>query len=217
MIIRAVFFDLDGTLVDSLGDLTDAVNHIRGVFSLPEESEDAVRLKVGKGARNLLEQVLPDAAAADIERALGLFLEFNKLHIADKSRLYPGIPEALHELAALDVQLAVISNKHEDLSSLILQKLGIYDLFENISGGNSYQECKPSPLPLLEVAGKLGLTPLDCVMVGDSINDIQAGKRGNIATIGCRWGYGDSDDLAEADILVDSPHAMLAEIVSRLR
>lgn len=99
-----------------------------------------MRLKVGKGARNLIEQVLPDVPDAGIGRALAMFLEFNRQHIADKSRLYPGIPEILHELAAHDVKMAVISNKHEDLSALILQTLGIHDLFESICGGNTYPE-----------------------------------------------------------------------------
>ena len=161
MIIRAALFDLDGTLVDSLEDLTDAVNHIRNAFSLPPLTEDAVRLKVGKGARNLIEQVLPDVTGSDIERALGLFLKFNKQHIADKSRLYPGTVEMLHELAARGIKMAVVSNKHEELSRLILQALGIHDLFESICGGNTYPEGKPSPIPLLKVAEKLAVAPHD--------------------------------------------------------
>src|SRR6185369_8417611 len=132
MNIRAVFFDLDGTLVDSLGDLTDAVNHIRSTFSFPPLTAEAVRLKIGKGARYLVQQVLPDLSEFEIYRALKLFLEFNKKHIADKSLLYPGIPEVLHELADRGIRMAVISNKNEDLCTLILQALGIHDLFEYI-------------------------------------------------------------------------------------
>lgn len=205
MIIRAAFFDLDGTLVDSLEDLTDAVNHIRGAFSLSPLTEGEVRLKVGKGARNLIEQVLPNHAAPDISHALDLFLEFNAQHIADKSRLYPGIPETLHELASRDIRMVVISNKHEDLSRLILRELGIHDRFENICGGNTYPECKPSPLPLLKEAEKLGCAPFECVMVGDSVNDIEAGKRADIASIACTWGYGNREELAGADCFVHSP------------
>lgn len=212
MIIRAAFFDLDGTLVDSLEDLTDAVNHIRGAFSLAPLTEGEVRLKVGKGARNLIEQVLPGHAAPDISRALDLFLEFNGQHIADKSRLYPGIPETLHELAARDIRMVVISNKHEELSRLILRELGIHDRFENICGGNTYPECKPSPLPLLKEAEKLGCAPFECVMVGDSINDIEAGKRANITSIACTWGYGNRDELAGADSFVHSPLELQAAI-----
>ena len=217
MIIRAAFFDLDGTLVDSLQDLTDAVNHVRGAFSLSSLSEDSVRLKVGKGARNLIEQILPDHSRIDIDRALDLFLVFNGQHIADKSRLYPGIPETLHELAARDIKMVVISNKHEDLSRLILRELGIHDRFANICGGNTYPESKPSPLPLLKEAEKLGCAPFECVMVGDSINDIEAGKRARIASIACTWGYGNRDELAGADLCVHTPLELQAAITSGLR
>lgn len=214
MIIRAAFFDLDGTLVDSLQDLTDAVNHIRGSFSLSPLTEGEVRLKVGKGARNLIEQVLSDHSAADVSQALDMFLEFNARHIADKSRLYPGILEALNELAARDIKMVVISNKHEDLSRLILRELGIHDRFENICGGNTYPEYKPSPLPLLKETEKLGLSPFQCVMVGDSINDIVAGKLANITSIACTWGYGNRDELAGADCFVHTPQELQTAITS---
>jgi phosphoglycolate phosphatase len=213
MIIRAIFFDLDGTLVDSLADLTDAVNHVRSVFLLQPLIEDSVRLKVGKGVRNLLGQVLPDVSAADIELALGIFTEFNREHIADKSRLYPGIFETLAVLASSNFRLTVISNKQEELSRLVLQTLGVDDLFEIISGGDTHPEGKPSPLPLLNTAAKLGVAPSECLMVGDSINDIEAGQRANITTIGCTWGYGGIEELAGADFLADSPQELLARLI----
>ncbi|MDD2272864.1 MAG: HAD-IA family hydrolase [Desulfuromonadaceae bacterium] len=213
MIIRAVLFDLDGTLVDSLGDLTDAVNHIRSAFSHPPLTAAAVRLKIGKGARNLVQQTLPGAMGADIEQALDMFLEFNRLHIADKSRLYPGITETLRELAARNIKLAVISNKNEDLSTLILEHLGVRPLFESISGGDTFPERKPSPLPLLKVAAELRLPPYECVMVGDSCNDIQAAKRANITSIACTWGYGNAEELDGADIFARSPQELLALII----
>lgn len=217
MIIRAVLFDLDGTLVDSLEDLTDAVNHIRGAFSHLPLTADAVRRKVGKGARHLTQQVLPDASDADVDRALGLFLKYNRQHIADKSRLYPGIQEILHELAARNIRMAVVSNKNEDLSSLILQTLGIHSLFEIICGGDTYPERKPSPLPLLNVAAGLGIVPNECVMVGDSINDIQAGQQANIYSIGCTWGYGSSEELSGASTVAHTPQELLAAIDAGLR
>lgn len=217
MIIRAVLFDLDGTLIDSLEDLTDAVNFIRSAFSLLPLAEGEVRMKVGKGARNLIEQVLPDAPDADIDRALGMFLEFNRQHIADKSRMYPGILDALHKIASLGIKMGVVSNKHEDLSTLILQTLRIHDLFESVCGGNTYPEGKPSPLPLLKEAEKLGVVPYECIMVGDSINDIEAGIRAGIATIACTWGYGSAEELAGADMSADSPQELLALITAGVR
>jgi phosphoglycolate phosphatase len=217
MIIRAVLFDLDGTLVDSLEDLTDAVNHIRSAYFQPPLTAEAVRLKVGKGSRNLVQQVLPDVTDSDIDHALGMFLEFNREHIADKSRLYPGIQELLQEFAARDIKMAIISNKNEDLSSLILQTLGINDMFESVCGGDTYPERKPSPLPLLRVAESLGVAPCECVMVGDSINDIQAGQQANIASIACTWGYGNKAELAGAGAFTSSPQELFTAVIGGAR
>jgi phosphoglycolate phosphatase len=217
MNIRAVFFDLDGTLIDSLEDLTDAVNHVRVTFSLAPLTTDAVRLYIGKGARHLINQILPDVSEFETYRALKLFLNFNKQHIADKSRLYPGMEETLIELAARGIKMSVISNKNEELSSLILQKLGIHHLFESICGGDTYPERKPSPLPLLYEADKIGVAPYECVMAGDSINDILAGQQANIASIACTWGYGSHEELSGADAFASSPMELSALISAGIR
>jgi len=204
MKIRSVLFDLDGTLVDSLGDLTDAVNHVRQAFAEPPLTTDAVCTMIGKGAVNLLQQALPGHNSSDIEHALQLFLVYNAAHIADKSRLYPGVIVMLETLQAKEIRLAVVSNKSEALSVLILNALGIRDYFESISGGDTFLECKPSPLPLLRVIEQLGVTVRECIMVGDSINDIQAGNMAEIATVGCNWGYGSSEELSHSTFIADS-------------
>lgn len=201
MTIRAVFFDLDGTLVDSLDDLTDAVNHMLAGFGKAPLTKTGVRALVGKGARNLVQRALDMESAADIERGLGLFTEFNTNHIADKSMLYPGVREMLENLAARGIRLAIISNKGAALSRLILETLEIDAFFHVICGGDTFPEMKPSPLPLMRVIDGLGIAGSETLMVGDSINDIQAGKQAGIATIGCTWGYGGPDELRDADHL----------------
>jgi phosphoglycolate phosphatase len=204
MSITTVLFDLDGTLVDSLEDLTDAVNHVRTSFSLPLLTVSGVCEMVGKGAANLIQQVLPSSSNQERERALQLFIDFNTEHIVDKSFFYPGVVEMLTQLHAAGITMAVISNKHESLSRLILHALGIHDLFDNISGGDTFSEKKPSPLPLLSVMELLGSSPEQSCMVGDSINDIEAGNAAGITTIGCRWGYGTAEELYSATHLADS-------------
>lgn len=206
MIVRAALFDLDGTLVDSLGDLTDAVNHMLARRGSPALSPDQVRPLLGKGARNLVGLVLGTDHSGEIEEGLTWFLEFNRTHIADKSTLYPGARETLQNLTAHNIALAAISNKNEALSRLILESLGIDSFFKIICGGDSFEEMKPSPLPLLKVVEHLDV-PADCaVMVGDSSNDIQAGIRAGIATIGCSWGYGYPEELHGATRLAASCH-----------
>lgn len=199
MTISAALFDLDGTLVDSLDDLTDAVNHMLAGFGRQQLEPAQVRQLVGKGARNLVQRALATESPGEIDRGLAAFTEFNALHIADKSRLYPGARELLQQLAAGGIRMAVISNKQEALSRLILKALGIDGFFDIIAGGDTFSEMKPSPLPLVRVMDEFCISPAEAVMVGDSINDIQAGIRAGITTIGCSWGYGGAEELCGAD------------------
>jgi phosphoglycolate phosphatase len=210
MTVSVLLFDLDGTLVDSLDDLTDAVNHMLGHFGRQPLEPARVRQLVGKGARNLVQRALDTTLAGEIDRGLALFTEFNEQHIADKSRLYPGARELLQQMADNGIRMAVISNKQEALSRLILESLGVDGFFGIIAGGDTFDEMKPSPLPLLKVVEGFSCSQSDSVMVGDSINDIQAGNRAGITTIGCTWGYGDSGELRGADYLA----ACLADIPS---
>ncbi len=206
MIVRAVFFDLDGTLVDSLDDLTDAVNYMLTGLGRPEAATAEIRSLLGKGARNLVQRILGTADAALIEQGLTSFLEYNCSHIADKSKLYPGAREALEMLAARNISLAAISNKNEALSKLILEALRIDSFFDIICGGDTFEEMKPSPLPLLKVVEHFAVPASCTVMVGDSINDVQAGIRAGITTIGCSWGYGNQEELREANYVAASCH-----------
>jgi phosphoglycolate phosphatase len=204
MTITAVLFDLDGTLVDSLQDLTDAVNHMLAGFRRKPLSPSEAQQLVGKGARNLVQRALETNSSEDIESGLAAFTEFNTKHIADKSRLYPGALELLQKLAADGLRMAVISNKNEALSRLILNILEVDGYFDIITGGDTFSEMKPSPLPLLNVLKTLNCSPGKVVMVGDSINDIQAGNQANITTIGCSWGYGNSEELQDARFIANS-------------
>lgn len=204
MAIKAVFFDLDGTLVDSLDDLNDAVNHMLSALDRKPLNVNEVRRMIGKGARNLVQRALATDSTEMIEQGLKFFTTFNAAHIADKSRLYPGTIEMLDEMRECGIRMAVISNKNEVLSRLIIQTLQIEDYFAAICGGDTFQEMKPSPLPLIKVLENLNLHLSSSIMIGDSINDIQAGKLAGIATIGCRWGYGEDEELVDADYRVDS-------------
>ena len=212
MTIAVALFDLDGTLVDSLDDLTDAVNHMLAGFGRQQLEAAQVRELVGKGARNLVQRALATDSPEEIDQGLAAFTEFNALHIADKSRLYPGARELLQQLAAGGIHMAVISNKQESLSRLIVKALGVEAFFAIIAGGDTFPEMKPSPLPLLEVIEEFSCSPDEAVMVGDSINDIQAGNRAGITTIGCSWGYGSAAELRGSDYRASSP----AEIFSIL-
>jgi phosphoglycolate phosphatase len=160
---------------------------------------------VGKGAHNLVGRALETESEEAITRGIELFVAYNSAHVTDKSALYPGVRGALRQLAENGIRLIVISNKHEALCHLILEALGIASLFEIICGGDTFPEMKPSPLPLLQALERLGIAAQDAAMVGDSINDIQAGHQAGVTTIGCTWGYGVIEELAGADYCAASP------------
>jgi phosphoglycolate phosphatase len=196
--VRLLIFDLDGTLIDSLPDLTDATNLIRGRYGLPEIGIPDVRKLVGKGARNLVERALPGATAAEVDEALGVFLDHNLAHIADKTRPYPGVPETLKELGTFGIPMVVLSNKNVALCKEVLARLGIGGAFAEVFGADSFPYRKPSPEPVQAVLKEYAIEPVDCVMVGDSINDIAAGGGAGVVTVGCSYGYGDASELAGA-------------------
>lgn len=217
MTARIVLFDLDGTLVDSLEDLTDAVNYMLAHFGKDPLTSLQVKALVGKGARNLVQRALGSHLPADIEQGLLLFTRYNAEHIADKSRLYPGVLELLEKLMQDGIHLAIISNKQEALSRLILEVLGIDGFFKTVCGGDTFPEMKPSPLPLIEVVRRNGFTSQEAVMIGDSINDIEAGKNAGITTVGCTWGYGNQSELDDADYQAGSCNELAGILAAMMK
>ncbi len=209
--IKLIIFDLDGTLIDSLPDLADATNHMLTSLGRPRIDQQAVRRLVGQGARRLVERALSGASPAEIEQGLGCFLDYNQRHIADRTVLYPGVTETLAALKRRGMRMAVISNKNVALCREVLSALGADRHFEEILGADSLQFRKPSPEPVLKLLADFGVDPCHAAMVGDSINDMAAGKGAGVATVGCTWGYGEPEELAEADYRVDR-FVELAEI-----
>lgn len=201
---KLIVFDLDGTLIDSILDLTDAVNHMRTGFRLSMLSPEEVTSLVGEGARRLIEDALPGFNQADRQKGLEYFLDYNFRHIVDKTRLYPGVAETLHLLKDTGCILAVASNKSELHCKEILRLLKADHYFSAILGAESVAERKPSPAPIFHLMQQFGVSRTETVMVGDSINDIKAGKSAGVLTIGCEFGYGTSEELKDADGTISS-------------
>lgn len=202
--IRLIIFDLDGTLIDSIPDLTDATNYMRSRFSLSSLSQQEVREFVGEGARRLVEKALPGFTSEQLKYGLDCFLDFNFSHIADKTILYPEVPETLAILKQHRYTLALASNKSESHCREIMRILQIDHHFDAILGADSLPERKPSPAPLLHLMQKFSSLPQETIMVGDSINDIAAGKSAGVFTVGCTYGYGHSDELKNADARIST-------------
>jgi phosphoglycolate phosphatase len=200
--IELVIFDLDGTIIDSLDDLTAATNYMLLALGRAELSNYEVREFIGQGARRLVEQALPDVSPEEIERGLDLFLAYNEEHIADRTRLYPGVVETLETLRCQGRRLAVISNKNVNLCRKVLYATHAEEFFTAVIGADSLPFRKPSPQPVLKLLQEYGVAPGNAVIIGDSIHDIAAGKAAGVLTVGCTYGYGARAELADADFQI---------------
>ena len=207
--IKLIIFDLDGTLVDSLADLTDAVNFMRVQFGLAGLSMAEVKTLVGEGAGRLVEKALQGFDPESLQLGLEHFLDFNFRHIVDKTVFYPGVSETLELLKERGYLLAVASNKSEALCRNMLAVLGVDHLFGTILGADSVSERKPSPAPIIHLMRLFAVNADETVMIGDSINDITAGKSAGVLTIGCNYGYGTAEELRAADRIVSSLREIL--------
>ena len=207
--IKLLIFDLDGTLIDSLPDLTDATNCVRQNYRLSPLSSEEVRALVGQGARSLVERALPGFTAEQIDEGLEKYLAYNLQHIVDKTRLYPGVAETLQTLAGLRIPLCVLSNKNVALCREVLATLQIAHYFPAVFGADSFPYRKPSPEPVLALLKEFGVAVGESAMVGDSINDIAAGGAAGVVTVGCSYGYGDDSELAGADYRVEDFPSLL--------
>lgn len=196
-------FDLDGTLADTRDDLFDALNFTLEKLDRPARTKEEVTAFIGDGVRMLLLRALGPGHEKLIEDALSLFRPRYDAHCADKTKLYPGVLDTLNQLS--DIKMAVVTNKPDTATNMLLSRLKIAHFFKAILGGDSLPEKKPSPQPLLEAAKRLGVVPSECLMVGDSGVDVQAGKAAGTGTCAVSYGYRTVAELRAAgvDFLVD--------------
>jgi phosphoglycolate phosphatase len=185
-------FDLDGTLVDTAGDLAAGVNHALGLAARPPLAVDQVRPMIGLGGRHMLEQGLlatGGVPGGDFERLFREFLHYYESHIAVHSRPFPGLIKALDALDALGVKTAVVTNKTERLARILLGELGLADRMATIIGGDTLgrENAKPSPAPILEMMTRCGGGPT--AFVGDSIYDIMAANAAGVTSIAVGFGF----------------------------
>lgn len=200
-----VVFDLDGTLADTAPDLTAALNHSLRQLGRAPVPEASVRHMVGQGARALLGKGLAATGGmteALVEQGFPIFLDYYERHICEGSRAFPGLERALDELAALDVKLAVCTNKLEGLSRKFLDAIGWSLRFDALVGGDTVGTRKPDPAPLIEAIARCGGGR--AAFVGDSITDTMTGRNANVPTVAVSFGFSDRP-VAElgADQLID--------------
>jgi phosphoglycolate phosphatase len=195
MLDLTLVFDLDGTLVDTAPDLIRAANHVFALEGLPALAGGELKPAISFGARQMLATGLRihgiSRGEAEIDVLLDRFLAFYGDNIAVESRPFPGVVEVLEQCRADGAELAVCTNKREQLSRRLLGGLGLAPVFRAIAGRDTFPVCKPHRDHLLGTIRLAGGDPRRAVMVGDSDTDIQTAKAARIPIIGVTFGYTD--------------------------
>jgi len=209
--VKCVVFDLDGTLVDSVPDLTAALNRLMPSRGLAAFDEAAVTGMVGDGVKALLDRAFAARGRVTDDAAMAEFLADYTAHAAVLTRLYPGVVAALTLLRDAGWRLAVCTNKPQAPARAILETLGIMPCFAALGGGDSFAVRKPDPGHLAATLAAAGGDPARCVMIGDHHNDIHAAHGVGAKAIWAAWGYG--RDVAGGDA-VASGFPALAGIIA---
>ncbi len=208
---KLILIDVDGTMVDSVPDLTYCVDESMKRLGLPRRGEDAVRLWVGNGVERLVKRSLlnrlegePDAELYN--QALPIFLELYTQNTAERSCLFPGVSECLTYLASANYRLGCVTNKAERFTLPLLKTMGILEYFEIVISGDALPRQKPHPMPLLHAAEAVGVTPAQSLMVGDSKSDVEAARAAGFQIVCMSYGYNHGEDIRdyEPDAVIDS-------------
>jgi phosphoglycolate phosphatase len=199
-----IVFDLDGTLADSLPDLTAAANFACRTLGLPEHPPAAVQQMIGGGEKTFVRRFIGEDHQHVFDEALRLYLEHYSQHCGDMTRLYPGVKETLAMLSGK--RLAVLSNKMERLTRQVVEVLGIASFFAAVKGGDSYGALKPAPEGLASLIKELGESPGRTLMVGDKPADILTGRGAGAHTLAVTYGYGELEALSGAtpEVMIDA-------------
>jgi phosphoglycolate phosphatase len=210
--VRALIFDLDGTLIDSKLDLALAVNAALAEMGRGPLPHEQIFGYVGQGAPSLIARALGDGASEEeCRRGLEFFIRYYSIHKLDNTVLYPGVRETLDVLKGMP--MAVYTNKPVRVSRSIVQELGVAGHFRSVYGGNSFERKKPDPMGVESILREFGAAPAQVMIVGDSEVDVQTARNSGTWVCGVTYGFG-SHRLAEfpPDILVDSLTELLPHL-----
>jgi len=203
MSYQCLLFDLDGTLVDSRADLINSVNLMLAELGRKTLPDARVINFIGEGARLLVERALSasqngESRNPDTAGALEIFRRHYREHLLDHTHVYPEVKQTLNRLA--HIPKAVVTNKPYEFTMELLEGIGLSSYFEIVLGGDSLAERKPSPMMLVEAARRCGAQASECLMVGDSRVDVEAGRAASMRTCGYIPGFRGRTELVEAGV-----------------
>jgi len=210
--VRAIIFDLDGTLIDSKLDLIHSVNAMLGEMKRPRLAAETISGYIGHGAPQLVARALGGTVTEEeLKHGLQFFLGYYEEHKMDNTCAYPGVPETLTQLGHMP--MAVLTNKPERISVRILNSLGLAKYFRVIYGGNSFESKKPDPCGANKILQELGVAARESLIVGDSEVDVQTARNAGTQAAAVNYGFGVHDRTTHpADIYLDQ-FADLADVV----
>ncbi len=187
--MRLLVFDLDGTLVDSKVDLANSVNHALTEFGLSPLPKETIYTYVGNGATMLIRRAVGEAREDILPGVLDVFMAHYRRHLLDTTRPYPGVAETLRNQEGR-YEMAVLTNKALDMTRALLEGLSLSRHFVDVRGGDSFDNKKPHPEGLLRIMAARGAASHETLMVGDSVNDVLAGRGAGAVTCGVTYGLG---------------------------
>ncbi len=208
---RAVLFDLDGTLVDSLADLANATNHALVTLGCPTHPRAAYRYLVGDGARTLCQRALPADKQDLLGDALKLMRAHYDAHRYDETRPYPGVRELVAALGKRGYKMAVLSNKPDYFTQEVVAHYFPKIIFDAVRGQVAQIPLKPNPTGALLIAQELGIPAAQWLYLGDTNTDMRTARAAGMHAVGVLWGFRDRAELEEngAETIISTPGELL--------
>jgi phosphoglycolate phosphatase len=194
---QAFILDLDGTLVDTLGDFVAVLGRVLADLGLPPVTRDFIEHTIGRGSEHLVRTTLAEVGAdpALFESAWPLYQQHYAALNGEHAAVYPGVVEGLEMLKVLRLPLAVLTNKPGAPARELLRRKGLDGYFRHVFGGDDFERKKPDPLPLLKTCEALGTPPLATWMIGDSRNDAEAARAAGCPLVLVTYGYNHGEDI----------------------